>query len=123
MTSYDQIFIRDLRAYGIIGVYPAERSAPQEILINLVLYTDLEQAGKSDQVQDSVDYHQTADAVRHLAETAQRFTVEALANDIAAYCLQIPGVNGVRVRIEKPAAIPEARAAGVEIERFQPQNR
>jgi len=123
MSSYDQVFIRDLRAYGIIGVYPEERTSPQEILINLILYTDLEKAGRSDQVQDSVDYHQTAEAVRHLAETARRFTVEALASDIAAYCLQIPGVSGVRVRIEKPAAIPAARAAGVEIERFQPHNR
>lgn len=115
----DQVIIRDLRIEAILGVYPKERETPQEVLVNLVLYTDLRPAGASDQLEDTLDYHSTALAVEHLVQTRQRFTVEALAADIAGYCLRLPRVQGVRVRVEKSAAVPQAQAVGVEIERFQ----
>ena len=46
----DQVFITDLVARGIIGVNDWEREQPQDILINIVLFTDLRQAGQSDDV-------------------------------------------------------------------------
>ena len=52
----DQVFITDLVARGIIGVHDWERQQPQDILINIVLFADLRQAGQSDNVLDSVDY-------------------------------------------------------------------
>ena len=52
-----------------------------------------------------------------LASTAQRYTVEALATDIAKLCLTESGVEKVVVRVEKPDAIETAKSAGVEITR------
>jgi dihydroneopterin aldolase len=51
------------------------------------------------------------------AETAQRQTFEALAADVARFCLEQPGVQQVRVRIEKPGAVRFTKSVGVEIER------
>jgi dihydroneopterin aldolase len=51
------------------------------------------------------------------AESAQRFTVEALAADLARLCLEEPGVEKVRVRVEKPGAVRFTGSVGVEIER------
>ena len=51
------------------------------------------------------------------AETARRFTVEALAADLARLCLEELGVMKVRVRVEKPGAVRFAKSVGVEIER------
>jgi FolB domain-containing protein len=113
----DQIMIRDLRIYGIIGVYEWERNQPQEILINIVLSTDLRKAGRSDNLADTIDYAKIAQKVRDHAEKAGRFTVEALATDLAALCLEEPAVQKVVVRLEKPAAVPDCRSVGVEIER------
>jgi FolB domain-containing protein len=113
----DQVFIKDLVARGIIGVNDWEREQPQDILINIVLFTDLQKAGKSDDVHDSVDYRLVAKKARALAETAQRLTVEALAADLAKLCLEVPGVEKVRVRVEKPGAVRFSRSVGVEIER------
>jgi len=39
----DKIFIKDLVARGIIGVNDWERTKPQEILINIVLETEISQ--------------------------------------------------------------------------------
>ena len=113
----DQVFISDLIARGIIGVNDWEREKPQEISINIVLFTDLHEAGRSDNLEDSVNYRTVAKMVLAHAETAQRQTVEALAADVARLCLEEPGVQQVRVRIEKPGAVRFSRAVGVEIER------
>ena len=51
------------------------------------------------------------------AEIAQQQTVEALAADIARLCLEQPGVQQVRVRVEKPGAVRFSRTVGIEIER------
>ena len=113
----DQVFITNLVARGIIGVNDWEREQPQDILINILLFIDLHQAGQSDDVNDSVDYRSVAKKVLAHAETARRLTVEALAADLAQLCLEVARVEKVRVRVEKPGAVRFSRSLGVEIER------
>lgn len=113
----DQVIIKDLLARGIIGINDWEREKPQDILINIVIFTDLRRAGQSDDIADSVNYRTISKKAQAHAETAQRLTVEALAADIADICLQEKGVTKARVRVEKPNAVRFARSVGVEIER------
>ena len=113
----DQVFISDLVARGILGVNEEERVRPREIRINLILFGDLTKAGRSDDIRDTTDYSTLARKVLAHAETAQRFTVEALAADLARICLEEPGVRRVRVRVEKPGAVRFSHSVGVEIER------
>jgi FolB domain-containing protein len=115
----DQIIIKDILARGIIGINDNERVNPQDILINLVIFADISQAAKDDNIEKSVNYKTITRQVIHLAETAQRLTVEALAEDIAALVLTDPAAGGVRVRVEKPGAVRFARSVGVEIERWR----
>jgi FolB domain-containing protein len=106
----DQIIIKDILARGIIGVNDSERLHPQDILVNVVIFTDTTKAGLSDNINDSVNYRTITKQVISLAETAQRLTVEALANDIALLIFSVPFVNGVRVRVEKPGAVRFAKS-------------
>ncbi len=115
----DQVFITDLLVRGILGVNDWEREKAQDILINIVLFTDQTAAGKSDQLDDCVNYRTIAKRVMARAEESRHFTVEALAADLAKLCLEEPGVEKVRVRVEKPGAVRFARSVGVEIERTQ----
>jgi len=113
----DKVFIVDLVARGIIGLNEWERHNPQEILINIVLFTDLHQAGESDDLHDSVDYRAVVKKILAHAETANRLTVEALAADLANLCLEEAHVEKVQVRVEKPGAVRFSKSVGVEIER------
>ena len=117
--TLDQIFITDLLARGIIGINKGEREKPQEIRINLVLFVDARKAGKSDNLEDSVNYRTIAKRALEHAETAARQTVEALAADLAGLCLEEEGVKKVRVRVEKPGAVRFSRSVGIEIERVR----
>jgi FolB domain-containing protein len=113
----DKVIIKDLLARGIIGINDDERIKPQDIIINIEITADLHQAGETDKIEDSVNYRTIAKKAIHQAETAQRFTVEALAADIARLCLEEQGVMSARVRVEKPGAVRFAKSVGVEIER------
>lgn len=115
----DQVLIKDLLVRGIIGINDAERKSPQDILVNIVIFSDMEKAIQSDDIKDCVNYRTIAKKVIAHIENAQRFTVEALAGDIASLCLQEANLHGVRVRVEKPGAVRFARSVGVEIERMR----
>jgi FolB domain-containing protein len=113
----DKTFIKDLVVRGIIGIADWEREKLQEIKINIVLYSDQQVASETDDIADCVNYRTVAKKVIAHAESAARFTVEALAGDIAKISLAEPHVQKVKVRVEKPGAVRFSDSVGVEIER------
>ena len=116
----DRVFIKDLLVQGIIGVGEQERSKPQDILINIILFTDILKGGKTDKIEDCVNYRTVAKKIIAHVTSSQRYTVEALAADIADLCLEDKVVHKVIVRVEKPGVVRFSRSVGVEIEREQP---
>ncbi len=116
-AAVDRILISDLLVRCIIGVRDDERRDRQDVLINLVLGLDLSKAGRSDRLEDSVDYRALNKRIMAMAETSQFHLVEALAQAVADICLENPAVREARVRVEKPGALRFARSVGVEIKR------
>ena len=113
----DKVIIKDLLTRGVIGVNDWEREIRQDILINIEVITDTRRAAETDDIADCVSYSDLARKVLAHAESAARFTVEALANDLAKICLAEKNVQRVTVRVEKPGAVRFARSVDVEIER------
>lgn len=113
----DKVIIKDLLARGIIGVHDWERKRAQNILINITLFTDTRRAAETDHLEDCVNYSTMSKKVLAHAESINRLTVEALANDLAKLCLEEKGVEKVLIRVEKPGAVRFAESVGVEIER------
>jgi FolB domain-containing protein len=112
----DKVFIKDLLVRGILGVNDWERNQLQDILINVTVLTDTSRAAQSDDLADCVNYRTLAKRIQAHAESAARFTVEALANDLAMICLEESGVLKAIVRVEKPGAVRFAGSVGVEVE-------
>ena len=113
----DKVIIKNILARGIIGIHEWEREKPQDILINIELNTDIRKPGTLDDISACIDYSKMTKKVISHAETAKRFTVEALAEDIAILCLEDPRVLKTTVRVEKPGAVRFSQSVGVEIER------
>ncbi len=113
----DKVIIKNLLARGIIGVNDWERKRAQNILINITMFTDTRRAAQSDNLDDCVNYSTMSKKVLAHAESVNRLTVEALANDLARICLAEKGVQRVIIRVEKPGAVRFAESVGVEIER------
>ena len=113
----DRIVIEDLAARCIIGVNPDERREKQDVTVNVSLEADLRQAGRTDRLEDSIDYRALKKRILARVEASSFFLLEALSEAIAAGALATPGVQKVRVRVDKPSALRFARSVGVEIER------
>jgi FolB domain-containing protein len=113
----DKVFIKDLLIRGVIGISEKERSQPQDILVNVTLYTDISKGGTTDNIDDCVNYRTVGKSILAHVEKCPRYTVEALATDISIICLENPAVYKARVRVEKPGAVRFSKSVGVEIVR------
>jgi len=116
-TAVDRILITDLLTRCIIGINEDERREKQDVVINLILFADLSTAGKTDRVEDTVDYRSIKKRIYTMVENSRYYLVEALAESIAAICLEYPEIAQVMVRVEKPSALRFAKSVGVEITR------
>jgi FolB domain-containing protein len=112
MAEYtDKIQLRDLRAACIIGVGPEERRSSQEVRIDLSLEVDLEPAGHSDRLEDTVDYGALAREVVAMVEGSSFQLLEKLAEEVAGLCLARSKVERVKVTVAKPHALPSGSAS------------
>ena len=113
----DQILVRDLRFRCIVGVNEDERHEKQDVVVQITLDVDMRQAGRTDALEDTVDYKALKKEVLAMAEHSEFQLVEALAQSIADICLKRPGVARATVTVEKPGALRFARTVGVRIVR------
>ncbi|NCO73686.1 MAG: dihydroneopterin aldolase [Cyanobacteria bacterium] len=97
----DSIKVTGIRGYGYTGLLPEERTLGQWFEVDLVLWVDLQPSGKSDNLDDTVDYRQAISIVKHLLKTAKFALVEKLADVIAEDVLKIKFINKVRVKLSK----------------------
>lgn len=112
----DKIYIRDLRVSTIIGTLPQERNIPRQITLNIVLYSDLERAGKSDDLADTVDYQALSKKICELGEKSSFLLIEKFAAQTAELCLGFsPKIAKVEVTLDKPEAIECASSVAVQI--------
>jgi dihydroneopterin aldolase len=112
-----RVFMRDLEIVASVGVYEHEKRYEQRILVSADLSVDDEYDGVSDRLEDVLDYSTLVDGIARLVQSEHVNLIETLAERIARHCLQDTRVASVRVRIEKPDAMPLCRSVGIEIER------
>ncbi|WP_250125443.1 dihydroneopterin aldolase [Chroococcidiopsis sp. CCMEE 29] len=104
----DCIHLTGIRCYGYTGYLPEEQVLGQWFEVDVTLWLDLSVAGKSDAIQDTLDYRSIISMVQHLVKTAKFALVERLATAIAESILAAHNVEQVQVRLSKPAApIPD----------------
>jgi dihydroneopterin aldolase/D-erythro-7,8-dihydroneopterin triphosphate epimerase len=111
----DQILIRDLQFRCIVGVDQAERHDKQDVVAQIALHVDLRRAGRTDAIEDTVDYRALKKEILQMAENSRFCLIEALAESIADICLSRDRVARVEVTVEKPGALRFARMVGVRI--------
>lgn len=116
----DRIKIDDLCLRCVIGVQEWERTVLQDVRISLSLQVDLSQAGKSDRIEETINYKTLSKAIIAMTEHSQFFLVEALAERIAELCLADLRVYRVKVSVEKPGALRFAKSVGVTLKRSRP---
>lgn len=109
-----QVFIRDLLAYGVIGVHPHERLAPQKIIVNVTVYCDDLPSEQNDQLNDAIDYQLLSKNLISYIQSSAHKLVEKLCAELVSTALGIDHrIKSVQISVEKPDALPCASSAGV----------
>jgi dihydroneopterin aldolase len=95
------IVIAGLRELGVHGVLPEEQARPQPFEVDIELTVDLEAAGESDALDDTVDYSAVAEAVSRVVASERYHLLERLATRIAEVCGVDDRVTSVSVTVRK----------------------
>ncbi len=117
--SYGILGIHQHQISCIVGIYPKERQHEQMLIIDAKVKLDLSRCLASGQVQDTIDYVLIAQLCTELAQQKKYFLLETFASDILDECIGRFQAVWAWVCIQKPAAIPSAAYAYVELERFK----
>ena len=113
----NRFFLRDLQIDTVIGVYDWERQIRQVVSLNLEWVFDIGPAARSDQLQDTVSYHDVAQRVTEYVQNSRFGLIETLIERVAEILLYEFNLPWVRVRLNKLQAVPAASAVGLEIVR------
>lgn len=112
-----KIFVRGLALDAEIGAYEHEKGRTQPLRIDFEAEVVEPSDPAGDRLEDVVCYNRLTQGVKAILAEGHIKLLETLAERIADLVMSHPMALMVRVRIEKPEAVAEAEAAGVEIER------
>lgn len=113
----DKILIHKLRVEARIGIHGWERELLRPLIFDLELRTDIREAAASDHIRDAVDYSVISARVAEITRREQPQLLETLVERIARELFRDFPLMSLRLRVDKPGAIPGALSVGVEIER------
>jgi dihydroneopterin aldolase len=101
----DKIIVDGIRVYGYHGVLEEENKLGQEFIIDLELFLNLEKAGKTDDLNYTIDYSKVYKIVYNIVKNKKFKLIEALATNIADNLLSnYENIIIIKVRVKKPSA-------------------
>ncbi len=116
----DRIQIRGLRALGHHGALPGEQDRPQPFEIDLDIEADLERAGMTDDLADTVDYGAVVEAAARVVTSERWQLLERMAHRVAHEVLAADrrvAAVAVTVRKLRPPVPVDLHSVGVQVRR------
>lgn len=108
--------VTGVEALGYHGVYEAEREQGQPFIVDVELKMDLFEAGRSDNLNDSIDYNDVAVLINNEIIGPPVHLIEALAERISAKILNTyPTVKEIKTTVHKPRAPISVAFGGVSV--------
>jgi 7,8-dihydroneopterin aldolase/epimerase/oxygenase len=111
----DRITLTGLRVRGHHGVYPTERCAGQDFVLDVTLWLDTRPAARSDDVRDTVHYGELAGRLAEVLAGDPVNLLETLAHRLVMACLADPRVDACELTVHKPEAPIAQRFADVAV--------
>src|SRR5699024_8449803 len=100
----DIIKVNGIRLYAYHGVLQAERDIGQYFIVDVALYTDLSDAGFSDDVNDTINYAEVYESIETIVQGPPVNLLEHLGHKIIEKLMNdYPVVKKIEVTITKPS--------------------
>lgn len=79
----DKILLNNMHFYGYHGLLPEENKLGQRFTVSVELKSDLSKAGKTDDMNDSINYSEAYEVIKRIVEGEAKNLIEAVAETIA----------------------------------------
>ncbi|AIQ61821.1 Dihydroneopterin aldolase [compost metagenome] len=113
----DKMKLHRMEYYGYHGVFEEERKLGQRYYVDLEFEMDLSAAGRSDDLELTVNYAEAHALVKKIVEHESFKLIEALAERIASAVLDTYTIiNAVTVKVTKPHPPFDVHFQGVTVE-------
>jgi 7,8-dihydroneopterin aldolase/epimerase/oxygenase len=97
----DKVFLKNLVLPCAIGVTKEERAKKQNIIVDIEIFCDLNQAGKTNDLTKSINYAQIQEQVTEIVTKSEFILLEGLAQTVASLILKDSLASQVTVVIKK----------------------
>ena len=114
-TTKRTVFIKDFIIEEIIGIHKHEKIKKQKIKFNIVLEVNQNSVPDENNIKSIVDYEKITIKLENLTKNAKYNFLESLAEDSFKEIFEDKRINSVKIKIEKPDAIKNAKSVGVEV--------
>ncbi len=112
----NKILLQNMMFYGFHGVHEYEREQGQRFYVDVEMKADLSTAGRTDDLNDTIDYTAVYDHIKDVLENHRFQLLEALGAHIAENILKMDHVNEITIRIRKPAVPIHGQLDYVQVE-------
>ena len=109
------VLIKDFLINEIIGIHKHEKINKQKIIFNIVIDINQDTLPNENSLSSIVDYEQITNKLKTLAKSKNYNFLESLAEDSFKEIFEDRRINSVKIKIEKPDAILNAKSVGVEV--------
>ena len=114
-TTKRTVLIKDFLINEIIGIHEHEKINKQKIIFNIVIDVNQNTLPNENNISSIVDYEKITNKLENLAKNKNYNFLESLAEDSFKEIFEDKRINSVKIKIEKPEAIKNAKSVGVEI--------
>ena len=116
----DKIFLEGIRLGIKVGTTQEERSKPQPCRLDLTLVANLDQAGRTGELEGTVDYARVFKSVEKICLDETFTLLEEVAYQVCCQILENFEVRQVKLRIRKLQPFSDQlHSVGIEVKRKQ----
>tara|TARA_B100000579_G_scaffold165211_1_gene134153 strand:+ start:561 stop:989 length:429 start_codon:yes stop_codon:yes gene_type:complete len=109
------VLIKDFVINEIIGIHEHEKINKQKIIFNIVIDVNQNTLPDENNLSSIVDYEIIVNKLEKLARNKKYNFLESLVEDSFKEIFEDKRINSVKIKIEKPDAIPNAKSVGIEV--------
>ena len=109
------VLIKNFIINEIIGIHKHEKINKQKIIFNIFIDVNQNTLPKDSDLTSIVDYEKITNKLENLVKNKNYNFLESLAEDSFKEIFEDKRINSVKIKIEKPDAIENAKSVGVEV--------
>ena len=114
-TIKRSVLIKDFIVNEIIGIHEHEKINKQKIIFNIVIDVNQNTLPDENDISSIVNYEEITNKLESLTKYKNYNFLESLAEDSFKEIFEDKRIDSVKIKIEKPDAVENAKSVGVEV--------